>query len=54
MADYLTVADLETYGITPEHARRCLWAFEYFGLDAGPCWAPEDLEELLAQRGGAE
>ena len=48
MTDYVTEDDLDALGLTPVDVRaRCPWATEYVALDGGPCWALEDLAELL-------
>jgi hypothetical protein len=52
LPDYVTVADLELYGITPEDVRRlCPGAVELTALDGLPYWSRDDLAPLLSGGG---
>jgi hypothetical protein len=47
LPDYVTAADLEPYGITPEDVRQlCPLAIEY-GHPSAPYWHRDDLAPLL-------
>lgn len=48
LPDYVSSADLEPFGITPDDVRRrCPGAAEGVGLDGSPCWPRDELAPLL-------